>query len=67
MKIEEDLEKAAFGEILPVTSETLILLGFRVQVFEFLFKMIISWPKKKKKKLKGVKSVTFYFKHSVND
>ena len=66
MKIEEDLEKAAFGEILPVTSETLILLGFRVQVFEFLFKMIISWPKKKKK-LKGVKSVTFSFKHSVND
>lgn len=64
MKIEEDLEKVAFGEILPVTSETLILLELIVQVFEFLFKMIISWQKNK---LKGVKSVTFSFKHSVND
>lgn len=64
MKIEEDLEKVAFGEILPVTSEMLILLELIVQVFEFLFKMIISWQKNK---LKGVKSVTFSFKHSVND
>ena len=46
MKIEEDLENAAFDEILPVTSETLILLELIVQVFEFLFKMIISWQKK---------------------
>lgn len=64
MKIEEDLEKVAFGEILQVTSEMLILLELIVQVFEFLFKMIISWQKNK---LKGVKSVTFSFKHSVND
>lgn len=65
MKIEEDLEKAAFGEILPVPEKhSFYLVG--IQVFEFLFEMIIP-DTKKKNKLKGVKSVTFSFKHSVND
>lgn len=60
MKTEEDHGKPAFGKILPVSSETHILL-------ELSLSFSSKWLFPDKNKFKGIKLLTFYFEHGAGD